>query len=122
MNDDELTRDQTSPGFRMILHSLDGIGAQIATLTSRVDGLGDKFLPRSEAADWRAGCNEKHDSAFVRLTALELARDVERERVDGRVDKVEERRRSDRWQGLSLLLGVVGAVSAVLMFVIVHWK
>ena len=55
--------DMTSPGFRLVLRSLDRVETGLGALNDKFDSLGDKFVPRTELNGWKEACDSRHHQA-----------------------------------------------------------
>jgi len=116
------TDEMTSPGFRLVLRSLDRVETGLGALSDKFDSLGDKFVPRAELNGWKDNCDSRHHQSAERLTALETGRTADRQYVDDAVEKAEARRIADRNTTRMTLLMVLGLVITVLSLVIAHWR
>lgn len=102
------------------------IEAAVTSLTESMnflkDSLGQKYVPREELASTFSSIRDHQQQQDSRLTGLESGRDVDRTALESRVQLVEERHRSDRFNAKMFALTAMGAVVALAGIVIAHWK
>lgn len=92
------------------------------SVNKKFDELGTRFVPRSELESKFLNIAEHQAQQDNRLTALELGRDTDRTAVGIRVDRVEERHRTDRVNAIFVALSLFGLALTALALIITHWK
>jgi hypothetical protein len=92
------------------------------TVNRKFDELGTRFVPRFEVEGKFGSIAEHQTQQDRRLDLLEAGRDIDRIAVGTRMDKLEERHRSDRLNAVIVAISLAGLALTALALIITHWK